>query len=116
MSEDEASFFFRQIVHAVDYCHRHRVVHRWGRRPGRHTEESSYEGAGEGRYGGRQPQDEGYRLRGVHLRGGERRKGASREYLCVGELNSQAQGGALVELEGASLQRLTLRLRRRHCS
>ncbi|GIL76389.1 hypothetical protein Vretifemale_5984 [Volvox reticuliferus] len=28
MTEDEAGFFFKQIVHAVDYCHRHRVVHR----------------------------------------------------------------------------------------
>lgn len=28
MTEDEAGYFFKQIVHAVDYCHRHRVVHR----------------------------------------------------------------------------------------
>lgn len=28
MQEDEALYFFKQLVHAVDYCHRHHVVHR----------------------------------------------------------------------------------------
>ncbi|KAF5841225.1 kinase-like domain-containing protein [Dunaliella salina] len=28
MPEDEARFFFKQMVNAVDYCHRHQVVHR----------------------------------------------------------------------------------------
>ncbi|GAX77681.1 hypothetical protein CEUSTIGMA_g5124.t1 [Chlamydomonas eustigma] len=28
MPEDEALYFFKQLVNAVDYCHRHHVVHR----------------------------------------------------------------------------------------
>lgn len=28
MSEDEARYFFKQIISAVDYCHRHHVAHR----------------------------------------------------------------------------------------
>lgn len=28
MKEDEALYFFRQIVNAIDYCHRNHVVHR----------------------------------------------------------------------------------------
>ena len=28
MSEDDARRFFQQIVSAVEYCHRHKIVHR----------------------------------------------------------------------------------------
>jgi hypothetical protein len=29
MEEDEARYFFSQIIDAVDYCHRNKVAHRW---------------------------------------------------------------------------------------
>jgi hypothetical protein len=28
MEEQEASYYLRQFVHAIAYCHKHRVVHR----------------------------------------------------------------------------------------
>jgi serine/threonine-protein kinase SRK2 len=29
MEEDEARFFFTQVINAVDYCHQNKVAHRW---------------------------------------------------------------------------------------
>jgi serine/threonine-protein kinase SRK2 len=29
IDEDEASFFFRQLVWAVQFCHKNHVAHRW---------------------------------------------------------------------------------------
>ena len=30
IDEDEARFYFLQLLSAVEYCHRHHVAHRWG--------------------------------------------------------------------------------------
>ena len=30
IDEDEARFYFLQLLSAVEYCHKHHVAHRWG--------------------------------------------------------------------------------------
>lgn len=48
MEEDEARYFFMQIINAVDYCHKNKVAHRWGegRGSGAGGERSGAGGAG----------------------------------------------------------------------